>query len=59
MVDDVDAELDSDAFGRLAAALGGDRQLLLTSAHAEVVAPAFPGATVLTMAGGRCGVSGE
>lgn len=59
MVDDVDAELDSEAFGRLAAALAGNRQLLLTSAHAEVVAPAFPGAAVLTMAGGRCGASGE
>lgn len=54
MVDDVDAELDSETFARLAGVLAGGRQLLLTSAHPDVVAPAFPKARVLVMAGGCC-----
>lgn len=54
MVDDVDAELDSEAFARMVRVLAGERQLLLTSAHTEVVTAAFPGARLLTMAGGSC-----
>jgi recombinational DNA repair ATPase RecF len=54
MVDDVDAELDSEAFARLVGVLAGERQLLLTSAHTEVVTAAFPEARMLTMAGGSC-----
>ena len=54
MVDDVDAELDNETFARLAGVLAGGRQLLLTSAHPEVVAPAFPEASILVMAGGSC-----
>jgi DNA replication and repair protein RecF len=62
MVDDVDAELDREVFGRLTRVLASDRQLLLTSAHPELVAPAFPEAMVLNMASGSCrprGGSGE
>lgn len=54
MVDDVDAELDRESFARLAGALAGDRQLLLTSAHSDVVAAAFPTAPVLRMEAGSC-----
>ena len=54
MVDDVDAELDREVFARLTRALSSERQLLLTSAHSELVAPAFPEAFVLTMEGGSC-----
>jgi DNA replication and repair protein RecF len=54
MVDDVDAELDREVFARLTRALASERQLLLTSAHPELVAPAFPEALVLTMQGGGC-----
>ena len=54
MVDDVDAELDREVFARLTRVLASERQLLLTSAHPELVAPAFPEALVLTMQGGGC-----
>jgi len=54
MVDDVDAELDREVFARLTQALSSERQLLLTSAHPELVAPAFPEALVLTMKRGSC-----
>jgi len=54
MVDDVDAELDRESFARLAAVLAGDRQLLLTSAHGDVVAAAFQQPHVLRMVGGSC-----
>jgi DNA replication and repair protein RecF len=54
MVDDVDAELDREVFARLTRALANERQLLLTSAHPELVAPAFPEALVLTMERGSC-----
>jgi len=54
MVDDVDAELDREVFARLTRALSSERQLLLTSAHPELVAPAFPEALVLEMERGSC-----
>jgi DNA replication and repair protein RecF len=54
MVDDVDAELDREVFARLSGVLANQRQLLLTSAHPERVAPAFPEALVMTMESGRC-----
>jgi recombinational DNA repair ATPase RecF len=54
MVDDVDAELDREVFARLTRVLSSERQLLLTSAHPELVAPAFPEALVLVMDRGSC-----
>lgn len=54
MVDDVDAELDREVFARLTRMLSSERQLLLTSAHPELVAPAFPEALVLVMDRGSC-----
>lgn len=54
MVDDVDAELDREVFARLTRVLSSERQLFLTSAHPELVAPAFPEAPVLTMERGSC-----
>jgi DNA replication and repair protein RecF len=54
IIDDVDAELDSTVFKRLARSLAKDRQLLLSSAHGELVEPAFRDAAVLKMARGVC-----
>jgi DNA replication and repair protein RecF len=54
IIDDVDAELDSTVFSRLTRSLANDRQLFLSSAHGELVAPVFPGAHVLTVERGGC-----
>jgi DNA replication and repair protein RecF len=54
IIDDVDAELDSTVFSRLTHSLANDRQLLLSSAHAELVAPLFSDAAMLTVVGGVC-----
>jgi DNA replication and repair protein RecF len=53
MIDDVDAELDTAVFARLTRALAGRRQLLLSSAHGDLVAASFPQARVLTVEDGR------
>ena len=54
IVDDVDAELDSAVFLRLTRTLANRRQLLLSSAHGEMVTGFFPEAHVITMEKGNC-----
>ena len=54
IVDDVDGELDSAVFERLTRTLASRRQLFLSSAHGELVAPLFPEAHVVTMVRGSC-----
>ena len=54
IVDDVDAELDSAVFLRLTRTLASRRQLLLSSAHGEMVTGFFPEAHVITMEKGNC-----
>lgn len=54
IVDDVDAELDSEVFSQLTRTLASRRQLLLSSAHGEMVTGFFPDAHVITMERGNC-----
>lgn len=54
IVDDVDAELDSAVFSQLTRTLASQRQLLLTSAHGEMVSGFFPDARVIIMESGSC-----
>ena len=54
IVDDVDAELDSAVFSQLTRTLASQRQLLLTSAHGDMVSGFFPDARVITMESGSC-----
>lgn len=51
--DDVDAELDADALGRVLARLDGRAQVLISSARPELVLPAGKQASVWRMVGGR------
>ncbi len=53
IIDDVDAELDSAVFARLTRNLASRRQLLLSSAHGELVSSSFPEARTITMEEGR------
>jgi DNA replication and repair protein RecF len=57
LVDDVDAEIDRSVLARLVKVLGHNRQVVLSSAHAEVVSAIVPGGSRLTMVDGR--VEGE
>ena len=54
IVDDVDAELDSAVFSQLTMTLASQRQLLLTSAHGDMVSGFFPDARVISMESGSC-----
>jgi len=54
LVDDVDAEIDERVFSRLLDHLGADRQLILSSAHEDVVGPRVPGGRRLRMLDGSC-----
>ncbi len=54
VIDDVDAELDVTRLDRLVACLGRGRQLLLSSAHDELVAARMGDATRLTIEHGAC-----
>jgi len=54
VIDDVDAELDMTRLDRLVARLGSGRQLLMSSAHEELVVARFGDATRLTMEHGAC-----
>lgn len=54
VIDDVDAELDPDALSRLVSHLGGQRQLIVSSAHGEMLRSILPGACRVVVQRGRC-----
>jgi len=59
VIDDVDAELDSSVFSRLCHSFVGDRQLFLSSARGEYLAPLFAGGHEVLMQQGRPVSAGE
>ena len=53
MIDDVDAELDREVFARLSDELFGERQLFLSSARPDAVAPLVASSYTLRMNRGQ------
>jgi DNA replication and repair protein RecF len=54
IIDDVDSQLDLDSMGRLAALIGVERQVFLSTAHGDVVTRSVSPASELWMRQGSC-----